>query len=92
MRMVEGFPSYPKHPRAGGSHEGLMPANVHGYIFALCNTREGINADMYVKLQTEIDLEGLLDLLEMQHARGSWLHADMFNSDEFTDIRREGGY
>lgn len=59
-----------------------MPPTVHPDIFFACNDDEGVNPATYVALGRDIDLMGLLDILEMKAVRDSWNHAEMLNSDE----------
>jgi hypothetical protein len=42
----------------------------------------------YQALQSTLDYEDLLDLLELRRARDSWNHAAMFDADE---LRAQGG-
>jgi hypothetical protein len=91
MRIGETFPSYPRHPRAGGSHQGISPPHVPKEIFTACNDKDGINMVTFLALQTTLDYEDLLDILEMKRVRDSWAHAAMFDSDDLRDSHSHGG-
>jgi hypothetical protein len=51
---------------AGGPHKGI----------------QSIDVATYVRLHTDIDLDGLYDLLEMQEVHQSWKHAATANVRE----------
>lgn len=72
---------------AGGAHEGVQPANVHPLIFKACQDGKRIDSVLYEQLHTVIDLDGLLDILEMQDVLASWRHAEMKNVDDNRDNR-----
>lgn len=50
-------------------------------IFLACSGKEGIDAATYVLLDTQIDLDGLYDLLEMKKVADSWVAAQQWNQD-----------
>jgi hypothetical protein len=67
---------------AGGPHKGIQPANVPWEIQLACSSGESIDVATYVRLHTDIDLDGLYDLLEMQEVHQSWKHAATANVRE----------
>jgi hypothetical protein len=54
---------------------------MHYDVFLACCTKDGINAQTYKLLCTEIDTNGLYDLLEMREVQQSWDAAAQWNSD-----------
>lgn len=72
-------------------HEPLEGLQVHPLVFLACNGKEGIDVEMYEALHTSLDLDGLIDVLEMQHVRASWQHAEMFNLEEQREEGRHRG-
>ena len=75
-------------PGSGGSRKGVAPANMHWDIFLACSTKEGIDAQTYVLLDTVIDLDGLYDLLEMKQVADSWGDAAKWNADTTGGVAR----
>ena len=65
----------------------MNPPNVRPEIFSACNDKDGINMVTFIALQTTLDYEDLLDILEMKRSRDSWAHASMFDMDD----ARNGG-
>lgn len=78
--MRKPLEKWQPHERAGGPHNGTQVVNVHSTIARACFDGERINDDLYVKLHTEIDLDGLYDILEMQDVHRSWQHAELKNA------------
>lgn len=58
-----------------------MPVNIHSDVFHACSTGDGIDGRLYHLLCTEIDLDGLLDILELRQVSSSWAHAEAINRD-----------
>lgn len=55
--------------------------NVHPDIFHACSTADGIDGQLYLRLCTDIDLDGLYDILELRVCSSSWAHASAINSE-----------
>ena len=47
----------------------------------VCSNGHGVDAHTYHLLQTAIDMEGLMDLLEMKECQTSWQHAELNNRE-----------
>ena len=47
-----------------------------------CSDGKRIDMETYQALHTTIDLDGLYDILEMKDVLQSWIHAELFNSEE----------
>lgn len=60
---------------------GIGPVNMHPDIFHAVSTGDGIDGGLYHLLCTEIDLDGLYDLLELRQCASSWAHAEAINHD-----------
>lgn len=59
-----------------------MPANLHPMMYRAIDQGEGrVDAAAYVALHREIDLAGLLDLLEAKDVHASWADAAMLNME-----------
>jgi hypothetical protein len=65
----------------GGPKKGLHPVNIHPDIFHAVSTGDGIDGSLYLRLCTEIDLDGLYDLLELKTCSASWAHAAAINAE-----------
>lgn len=50
-------------------------------VFLACCSKDGIDAQTYILLDTQIDLDGLYDLLEMRRVQDSWNAAAKWNAD-----------
>lgn len=74
--------TWAEHPRAGGSHRGVAPANMPWEIYLACSNGETIDARIYQALHDTIDLDGLYDILEMKDILSSWKTAALFNHDQ----------
>lgn len=55
--------------------------NIHPDIFHAVSTSEGIDGSLYHRLCTEIDLDGLYDILELKLCADSWAHAAAINHE-----------
>ena len=73
------------HPRAGGPHTGVAPANMPWEVYLACSDGETIDATTYQALHATIDLDGLYDLLELKDVLGSWKTAAQRNAEEERD-------
>jgi hypothetical protein len=51
-------------------------------IYLACSDGESINFNTYHALHTDVDLDGLYDLLELQEVHESWRHARVANERE----------
>lgn len=47
----------------------------------LCSNGQSIDAQTYQALQTTIDMDGLMDLLELHEVHESWKHAELLNRE-----------
>jgi hypothetical protein len=79
MRKAKNF--WPDKKRAGGSHQGVAPANMAWEVYMACSDGERINTETYEALHTTIDLDGLYDILEMKDVLQSWKSAALKNMD-----------
>jgi hypothetical protein len=55
---------------------------MNPWIAQACNDNGVINAATYTALHTTINLDGLLDILEMQNVLSSWQHAEARNNED----------
>lgn len=69
------------YKRAGGPHEGIYPENLRWEIYVVCSNGHGIDAHTYHMLDTCIDLDGLMDLLELAEVHQSWKSAEAKNAE-----------
>ena len=69
------------YKRAGGPHAGIYTANLRWEIYVICSDGAGIDARTYEMLDTIIDMDGFMDLLEMHEVHTSWKHAEMLNQE-----------
>lgn len=76
------IPAWTRYAAAGGGHKGIRAPNVPWEIAVACTSGETVDVATYVRLHTEIDLDGLYDLLELQQMQDSWRHAAIANQRE----------
>lgn len=70
---------FPAKTRASGSHKGIHTHNVPYQIYQACSDGERIDGHLYYQLATEIDVDGLFDILEMKEVLESWKNAAIKN-------------
>lgn len=59
-----------------------MPANMHHMVYRAIEQGEGrVDAACYVALHREIDLDGLMDLIEVKDVYASWADAAALNME-----------
>lgn len=75
-------PAWTRFLGAGGPHKGIESPNVPREIMLACVGGEAVDVATYVRLHTEIDLDGLYDLLELQEVHASWKSAAVANARE----------
>lgn len=66
----------------GGRHAGVRPANIPVLIFRACYDGEKIDTALYIRLQTDMSLDEMYDILEMRDVADSWRHAHHLNDSE----------
>lgn len=64
-----------------GPHKGVRPTNVPLELWHACMTTAGdIDPHLFMRLHTDISLNEMYDILEMQEAMESWKHANHMNA------------
>lgn len=51
-------------------------------IYIACTCSGKVDPHIYLRLQTDIDIDGLLDILEMSDVHQSWTSAAMKNASD----------
>ena len=81
------IPDFARSVRASGPLEGIEPPNIPGEVWFLVQDLENPEP-MVTALQTRIDYDGLLDLIEIKIVQRSWEHADALNQE--AELERMG--
>lgn len=79
--MRKPLQKWSPHEDAGGVHQGTQVVNVHPLIAQACFNGETVNDELYFKLHTSVDLDGLYDILELKNVLSSWKHAELKNAE-----------
>lgn len=67
---------------AGGPHRGEAPPNLPWAVYLACAAGDTIDVATYVALHTEVDLDGLFDIIELRGVHNSWRRAAYLNATE----------
>ena len=71
----KGLEPWLSGPGASGPQKGIRTANVPWEIYVACTGSGDFDSAMYIDLQTRVDYDGLLDVLECINVQQSWANA-----------------
>lgn len=63
-----------------GTHAGVKPVNMPWAVFLACYDGERIDTNLYARLNRDVSLDEMYDILEMREVADSWRHAYHLNN------------